>query len=40
MSSLGIAHFAVRPRWIPYSDFDQRPPIIEEITINDSPDHP
>ena len=24
----GITHFVVRPRWIRYSDFDQRPPRI------------
>jgi pyridoxine/pyridoxamine 5'-phosphate oxidase len=29
----GIAYFVVRPRWIRYSDFDQRPPLIEEFTI-------
>jgi hypothetical protein len=27
----GITHFVVRPRWIRYSDFDQRPPQIEEF---------
>jgi pyridoxine/pyridoxamine 5'-phosphate oxidase len=27
----GIAYFVVRPRWIRYSDYDQRPPVIEEI---------
>jgi pyridoxine/pyridoxamine 5'-phosphate oxidase len=27
----GIAYFVVRPRWIRYSDFDQRPPVIEEM---------
>jgi Pyridoxamine 5'-phosphate oxidase len=27
----GIAYFVVRPGWIRYSDFDQRPPLIEEI---------
>lgn len=31
----GIAYFVVRPRWIRYSDFDQTPPLIEEITIDD-----
>jgi hypothetical protein len=30
----GIAYFVVRPRWIRYSDYDQRPPLIEEITID------
>jgi hypothetical protein len=28
-----IAYFVVRPRWIRYSDYDQKPPIIEEIAI-------
>ncbi len=27
----GITHFVVRPRWIRYSDFDQKPPAIEEM---------
>jgi hypothetical protein len=27
----GIAYFVVRPTWVRYSDFDQRPPLIEEI---------
>jgi hypothetical protein len=30
-----IAYFVVRPRWIRYSDYDQTPPIIEEISISD-----
>lgn len=29
----GIAYFVVRPQWIRYSDFDQRPPLIEELTL-------
>lgn len=29
----GIAYFVVRPQWIRYSDFDQRPPQIEEFTF-------
>ena len=29
----GIAYFVVRPKWIRYSDYDQRPPLIEELTI-------
>lgn len=29
----GITYFVVRPRCIRYSDFDQRPPLIEEITF-------
>lgn len=32
----GIAYFVIRPRWIRYSDFDQRPPLIEEMTIDDT----
>jgi hypothetical protein len=27
----GIAYFVVRPVWVRYSDFDQRPPLIEEM---------
>jgi pyridoxine/pyridoxamine 5'-phosphate oxidase len=29
----GITHFVVRPRWIRYSDFDQKPPVIEEVRL-------
>lgn len=29
----GITHFVVRPSWIRYSDFDQRPPLIEEFSL-------
>jgi hypothetical protein len=29
----GIAYFVVRPRWIRYSDYDQRPPLIEEFAF-------
>jgi hypothetical protein len=29
----GIAYFAVRPRWIRFSNFDQNPPLIEEKTF-------
>jgi pyridoxine/pyridoxamine 5'-phosphate oxidase len=29
----GITHLVVRPRWIRYSDFDQRPPRVEEFTF-------
>jgi pyridoxine/pyridoxamine 5'-phosphate oxidase len=29
----GIACFVVRPRWIRYSDFDQRPALIAEFTF-------
>lgn len=27
----GIAYFAVRPRWVRYSDFDQSPVLVEEM---------
>lgn len=27
----GIAYFVVRPKWIRYSDFDQNPPLVEEM---------
>jgi pyridoxine/pyridoxamine 5'-phosphate oxidase len=30
----GITYFVVRPRWIRYSDFDQRPPVIEVIELS------
>jgi hypothetical protein len=30
----GITYFVVRPRWIRYSDFDQRPPLIEETNFS------
>jgi hypothetical protein len=32
----GLVHLVVRPRWIRYSDFDQRPPIIVEFTSRNS----
>jgi hypothetical protein len=32
----GITYFVVRPRWIRYSDFDQNPPLIEELTFKGS----
>ena len=32
----GIAYFVVRPRWIRYSDFDQRPAVIEEMVFGNS----
>lgn len=31
MSWPGIVYFVVRPTWIRYSDFDQRPPLIREV---------
>jgi len=33
MSWPAIAYFVVHPRWIRYSDYDQSPPLIEEITL-------
>ncbi len=33
----GIAYFVVRPRWIRFSDFDQSPPLIEEISFAPNP---
>jgi hypothetical protein len=29
----GIAYFVVSPQWIRYSDFDRRPPLIQELTF-------
>lgn len=29
----GITYFAVHPRWLRYSDFDQSPPLIQEIAF-------
>jgi hypothetical protein len=29
----GIAYFVVRPKWIRYSDYNQRPPLIEELSF-------
>jgi hypothetical protein len=29
----GITYFAVRPKWIRYSNFDARPPQIEELSF-------
>ena len=29
----GIAYFVVRPKWIRYSDYDARPPLIEQYTF-------
>ena len=33
LSWSGIAYFVVRPQWIRFSDYDQRPPLIEEFTF-------
>jgi general stress protein 26 len=30
----GIVHFVLRPKWIRYSDFDRRPPLIQEFTFD------
>jgi hypothetical protein len=35
MSALLLGAPVVRPRWIRYSDYDQVPPVIEEITLDD-----
>jgi hypothetical protein len=29
----GISYFVIRPTWIRYSDFDARPPVIEEFSF-------
>ena len=29
----GLTHLVIRPKWVRYSDFDQRPPQIEEFTF-------
>jgi len=29
----GIVYFMVKPKWVRYSDFDQRPPLIREFTF-------
>jgi hypothetical protein len=31
----GIVYFAVRPRWIRFSDFDQNPPLVQEFTFDE-----
>jgi hypothetical protein len=33
MSWPGIAYFVVRPKWIRYSDYDQNPPLVEEMLL-------
>jgi uncharacterized pyridoxamine 5'-phosphate oxidase family protein len=35
LSWTGITYFVVRPRWIRFSDFDQRPPLIQEFLEED-----
>ena len=35
----GIAYFVIHPLWIRYSDFDQSPPLIREITMDRSSAH-
>ena len=34
MSWPGITHFVICPAWIRYSDFDARPPVIEEFRFD------
>jgi hypothetical protein len=29
----GLTHFCVKPRWLRFSDFDQRPPLIVEMNF-------
>ena len=29
----GLTHFLVKPRWLRYSDFDQSPPLIVEMSL-------
>jgi Pyridoxamine 5'-phosphate oxidase len=29
----GITYFVVRPKWIRFSDYDQRPPLVQEFTF-------
>lgn len=29
----GMTYLVVKPTWMRFSDFDKRPPLIEEITI-------
>jgi len=33
MSSPSITFFVVRPTWIRYCDYDQKPPVIEELVF-------
>ena len=33
LSWSGITYFVVRPSWIRYSDFDQRPPLIQDFNF-------
>jgi hypothetical protein len=33
----GIVYFVVRPTWIRYSDYDQRPPLIQEFDFRSTP---
>ena len=30
----GLVYFVVRPRWIRFSDYDQQPPLIEEMVFD------
>jgi len=29
----GLTHFCIKPRWLRYSDFDQRPPLVVEMSF-------
>jgi pyridoxine/pyridoxamine 5'-phosphate oxidase len=33
LSWAGLTHMVIRPKWIRFTDFDQRPPKIEEFTF-------
>jgi pyridoxine/pyridoxamine 5'-phosphate oxidase len=33
LSSSGISYFLIRPRWLRYSDYNQNPPLIEELSL-------
>jgi len=37
LSWAGLTHFVVKPRWIRFSDFDQSPPLIAEMTFSADP---
>lgn len=40
MQASAIAFLVVRPRWIRFSDFDQRPPVVQEFTFPPSSSAP
>jgi hypothetical protein len=31
----GLTHFVLKPRWIRYTDFDQSPPLIVEMSFTE-----